>query len=57
MLFKAGEIGELSDTIGKMVGLPDMRIAMGDAALERARSTFATKRLVQAWLDYYDGLQ
>ncbi|MDT8376827.1 MAG: glycosyltransferase family 4 protein [Mariprofundaceae bacterium] len=56
LLFEAGSVDELSRAIERMVSDPEQRRAMGEAALKRARNLFPTKRLVQAWLDYYDGL-
>ncbi len=56
LLFEAGSVDELSGAIERMASDPGQRRAMGEAALQRARSHFPTKRLVQAWLDYYDGL-
>ncbi|MFC1626395.1 glycosyltransferase family 4 protein [Pseudomonadota bacterium] len=57
LLFEAGSVDELSGAIERMAQYPEQRHAMGQAALKRARNHFPTKRLVQAWLDYYDGLQ
>jgi len=57
VLFAAGSIDELSDAIELVALHPEQRRAMGEAALERARKIFPAKRLVQAWLDYYDGLR
>lgn len=57
LLFEAGNVSELSRAIERMALHPEQRRAMGEAALKRARNLFPTKRLVQAWLDYYDGLQ
>jgi glycosyltransferase involved in cell wall biosynthesis len=56
LLFPAGDIPALGDAIEKMALDDALRIDMGEAALERSRNHFPTKRLVQAWLDYYDGL-
>lgn len=56
VLFKAGSVGELSRAIERIASDPEQRHAMGEAALKRARNDFPIKRLVQAWLDYYDGL-
>jgi len=47
----------LAEAIELMSTDSQLRIRMGEAALKRARDEFSTKRLVQAWLDYYDGLQ
>ncbi|MDQ6981931.1 MAG: glycosyltransferase family 4 protein [Mariprofundus sp.] len=57
ILFPAGEAKALAEAIEQMCSNSDLRNRMGEAALERTRKQFSTKRLVQAWLDYYDGLQ
>ncbi len=57
VLFEAGNVDELGAAIERMASDSEQRHAMGEAALERARNNFPAKRLVQAWLDYYDGLQ
>ena len=57
VLFEAGNIDQLAEAIELMSTDSQLRIRMGEAALKRARDEFSTKRLVQAWLDYYDGLQ
>nr|WP_241697619.1 glycosyltransferase family 4 protein [Mariprofundus sp. NF] len=56
LLFEAGNIDELTQAITMMTTNSEMRHSMGEAALQRARDDFPTKRLVQAWLNYYDGL-
>jgi len=57
LLFPPGNITALREAIEQMVIDSESRKRMGQAALKRARNDFSTKRLVQAWLDYYDGLQ
>jgi len=57
LLFPPGNIEALSKAIEQMLVDADGRKRMGQAALKRAKDDFPTKRLVQAWLDYYDGLQ
>jgi len=56
-LFEAGDIDGLSQAIIMLTTDKDRRHIMGEAALQRAGDDFATERLVQAWLNYYDGLQ
>ncbi len=57
LLFPAGDITALREAIAQMVQDSEVRKRMGQAALQRAQKEFSTKRLVQAWLEYYDGLQ
>jgi len=57
LLFEVGNADALSGAIEWMVSDSQQRKIMGEAAQNRARDKFPTKRLVQAWLDYYDGLQ
>jgi len=57
MLFETGDISALSNAIERMTCDSDFRHLLGKGALRRARDDFPTKRLVQAWIDYYDGLQ
>ncbi|WP_167632357.1 glycosyltransferase [Mariprofundus ferrooxydans] len=57
LLFEAGNSDQLAKEIEQLATNSTLRSQMGKAAFERARDDFSTKRLVQAWLDYYDGLQ
>jgi len=57
LLFEAGNTDQLAATIEVMTTDSALRSQLGKTAFERARDDFPTKRLVQAWLDYYDGLQ
>jgi len=57
LLFQAGDKQALATKIEQLVSNPELRLSMGQAALMRARKDFSTKRLVEAWLNYYDGLQ
>ncbi|MDX8404950.1 MAG: glycosyltransferase family 4 protein [Mariprofundus sp.] len=57
LLFPPGNVTALREAIEQMVIDSESRERMGQAALKRARNDFSTKRLVQAWMDYYDGLQ
>jgi len=57
ILFDAGDIDGLAATIELLCTDSKLRIRMGEAACQRACHDFPTKRLVQAWIDYYDGLQ
>ncbi|TLS69048.1 glycosyltransferase family 4 protein [Mariprofundus erugo] len=56
LLFEAGDHAGLAAAITRLTTDADLRRQMGATALLRARSDFSTSRLVQAWLDYYDGL-
>jgi len=57
LLFEAGNGDRLAEAIEQLVTNSMLRSQMGAAALKRAQDDFPTKRLVQAWLGYYDGLQ
>ncbi len=57
LLVPAGDSGKLAAAINQMVSQPECRHDMGEAALMRVRNDFSVKRLVDAWLDYYDRLQ
>jgi len=57
LLFPLGNIEALRKAIEQMVLDCEGRKRMGEAALQRVKNDFSTKRLVHAWLDYYDGLQ
>jgi len=57
MLIQAGHHDELAAAIVQMAMQPDRRHEMGQAALKRASADFSVDRLVQAWLNYYDGLK
>lgn len=57
LLFLAGDTIALADAIRNLALQTGLRLRMGAAALARARNAFSQQRLVQAWLDYYDGLQ
>jgi len=56
VLFQPGDITALGLAIEQMVGDSEERNRMGQAALLRARNSFSVKRLVDAWLSYYDRL-
>lgn len=57
LMFPPGDVSALGQALVQVVSNPESMRAMGDSALMRARNDFSVKRLVQAWLDYYDGLQ
>ncbi len=57
MLVQAGDRDELTAAIVQLVMQPECRDKMGQAALKRANADFSVRRLVQAWLHYYDGLK
>lgn len=57
IFFDAGDIDGLAAAIELLCTDSKLRIRMGEAACQRACHDFPTKRLVQAWIDYYDGLQ
>lgn len=57
LMFPPGDVSALGQALVQVVSNPESMRVMGDNALVRARNDFSVKRLVQAWLDYYDGLQ
>lgn len=57
VLFDAGNIDEMAVALTQLTCDAGLRRRMGESAQVRARSNFNTTRLVQAWMDYYEGLQ
>ena len=57
LLFPSADVDALEAVITQLTLNAELRHAMGKSAFERVRDKFSKKRLVQAWLDYYDGLQ
>ena len=56
LLFPCGDVAVLRDCMRQLARDDDRRSRMGEYARQRALRDFSSRRVTQAWLDYYDAL-